>query len=78
MDVNGGVELETASDANVRAVQDTISLAGSNSPAAFADELQDGNSCHRERVTVVGLKILFPGEEEDLGAGRETETPKKR
>ncbi|CAF2061662.1 unnamed protein product [Brassica oleracea var. botrytis] len=73
MDVNGGVELETASDAN-----DTISLAGSNSPAAFADELQDGNSCHRERVTVVGLKILFPGEEEDLGAGRETETPKKR
>lgn len=78
MDVNGGVELETASDANVRAVQDTISLAGSNSPAAFADELQDGNSCHRERVTVVGLKTLFPGEEEDRGAGRDTETPKKR
>ncbi|CAN7053086.1 unnamed protein product [Brassica rapa subsp. trilocularis] len=72
MNINGGVELEeTASDAN-----DTISLAVSNAP--FADELQAGNGCHRERVTVVGLKTLFPGEEEDLGAGRETETPKKR
>ncbi|CAN7129353.1 unnamed protein product [Brassica rapa subsp. narinosa] len=36
MNVNGGVELEeTASDAN-----DTISLAVSNAPAAFADDLR--------------------------------------
>ncbi|WZZ05988.1 hypothetical protein YC2023_091909 [Brassica napus] len=29
--------------------------------------VQDGNSCHRERVTVVGLKTLFPGRRKIVG-----------
>ncbi|CAN6851005.1 unnamed protein product, partial [Brassica oleracea] len=50
-------------------------MAVSHHAAAFADGLQDANNCRR--VTVVGFKTLFPRKEEDHGAGRGTETPRR-
>ncbi|KAL0756419.1 hypothetical protein Bca101_094087 [Brassica carinata] len=52
-----------------------MSMAVSHHAAAFPDGLQDVNNCRR--VTVVGFKTLFPRKEEDHGAGRGTETPRR-
>ncbi|KAL0652925.1 hypothetical protein Bca4012_095616 [Brassica carinata] len=68
------VELQS-SDTDVGAVWDAMSMAVSHHAAAFPDGLQDVNNCRR--VTVVGFKTLFPRKEEDHGAGRGTETPRR-